>query len=333
MFKEGSEPIEAVAGRTGAALDGVGVLDEPEGLAVEVAGDEATEPTVYEADEVESSAAPDAMRLHLTSIGKVPLLTARQEIELAKRIERGDMEAKRRMVEANLRLVVSIAKNYSGRGLPLEDLVQEGSVGLIRAVEKFDWRRGFKFSTYATWWIRQAVTRGLADKGRTIRVPAHVVERLNRMAWTQRKLSQSLGRDPEDWEIADAMECSVSEIEDLKGVIRQPVSLDTPVGGREETRFGDLIEDDAAPSPFELADSKIRNQTVRYAVAALPEKERMMLELRYGLGGREPMTLEQVGDEFGVTRERVRQVETHVLRKLATLAASQDNRDRLSPRR
>ncbi len=279
--------------------------------------------------ESESSAAPDAMRLHLSSIGRVPLLTARQEIELAKRIERGDVEAKQRMIEANLRLVVSIAKNYSGRGLQLEDLVQEGSVGLIRAVEKFDWRRGFKFSTYATWWIRQAVTRGLADKGRTIRIPAHVVERLNRMAWTQRKLAQSLGRDPEVWEIADAMECSVSEIEDLQAVIRQPVSLDTPVGGREESRFGDLIEDETAPSPFELADTKIRNETVRNAVSALPEREREMLELRYGLGGKEPMTLEQVGEEFGVTRERVRQVETHVLRKMAALAASERARDGL----
>jgi RNA polymerase primary sigma factor len=283
-----------------------------------------------EESERETAAAPDAMRLHLSSIGRVPLLTARQEIELAKRIERGDVEAKQRMIEANLRLVVSIAKNYSGRGLPLEDLVQEGSVGLIRAVEKFDWRRGFKFSTYATWWIRQAVTRGLADKGRTIRIPAHVVERLNRMSWTQRKLAQSLGRDPEVWEIADAMDCSVSEIEDLQSVIRQPVSLDTPVGGREESRFGDLIEDEGAPSPFELADTKLRNETVRNAVGALPEKEREMLELRYGLGGREPMTLEQVGEEFGVTRERVRQVETHVLRKLAALAASDRARDGLS---
>jgi RNA polymerase primary sigma factor len=323
MLKEGTEARTAAV-----EVNEVADLVEVEAEVTELDGlpAEKAEAVVYEADEVESSAAPDAMRLHLTSIGKVSLLTASQEIALAKRIERGDMEAKRRMVEANLRLVVSIAKNSSGRGMPLEDLVQEGSVGLIRAVEKFDWRRGFKFSTYATWWIRQAVTRGLADKSRTIRVPAHVVERLNRMAWTQRKLSQTLGRDPETWEIADAMECSVSEIEDLQGVIRQPVSLDTPVGGREETRFGDLIEDESAPSPFEVADGHIRSQTIRGAVASLPEKERLMLELRYGLNGKEPMTLEQVGDEFGVTRERVRQVETHVLRKLATLASSQNDR-------
>ena len=321
MFKEGADGSVDRGNREVIAT----VEPEVAQLEAEIQA-EAVGETVYEAEEVESSAAPDAMRLHLTSIGKVPLLTARQEIELAKRIERGDMEAKRRMVEANLRLVVSIAKNYSGRGLPLEDLVQEGSVGLIRAVEKFDWRRGFKFSTYATWWIRQAVTRGLADKSRTIRVPAHVVERLNRMAWTQRKLSQTLGRDPEVWEIAEAMECSVSEIEDLKAVIRQPVSLDTPVGGREETRFGDLIEDDATPSPFEVADGHMRTETIRTAVAALPEKERLMLELRYGLNGREPMTLEQVGEKFGVTRERVRQVETHVLRKLKSLAAAQGPR-------
>ena len=284
------------------------------------------EPADSELDAVEEAseqvAAPDAMKLHLNAIGKVSLLTGAQEIALAKRIERGDMDAKQQMIEANLRLVVSIAKHYNGRGLPLEDLVQDGSIGLIRAVEKFDWRRGYKFSTYATWWIRQAVTRSLADKGRTIRIPAHVVERINRMSWTERKLSQQLGRDPEPEELAAELECSLAEIEDLRGMVRQPVSLETPVGGSEDSRFGDLIEDKFSPSPFEEAYGHMRNESIREAVEALPEKEREMLELRYGLGGREAMTLEQVGDEFGVTRERVRQVETHVLRKLKALTSA-----------
>ena len=292
-------------------------------IEVEELGPSAVEERKFEADS-ESPAAPDAMKIHLSAIGKVPLLTAAEEISLAKRIERGDDRAKQQMIEANLRLVVSIAKRYNGRGLPLEDLVQEGSLGLIRAVEKFDWRKGYKFSTYATWWIRQAVTRGLADKGRTIRIPAHVVERMNRMSWTERKLSQTLGRDPEPEELATALEWSVTEVEDIRAVIRQPVSLDLPVGGREESRFGDLIEDEAAPSPFEVAANQIRTESLRKAVKALPRKEREMLELRYGLTNESPMTLEQVGLRFGVTRERVRQVETHVLRKLATLTAAQE---------
>ncbi len=278
----------------------------------------------FKADKEGPSSAPDAMRIHLSAIGKVPLLTADQEVDLAQRIERGDTHAKQQMVEANLRLVVSIAKRYSGRGLPLEDLVQEGSLGLIRAVEKFDWRKGYKFSTYATWWIRQAVTRGLADKGRTIRIPAHVVERMNRMSWTERKLSQDLGRDPEPQELAEALEWSLDELEAVKAVIRQPVSLDTPVGGREESTFADLVEDEAAPSPFEMAAGNIRTESLRSAVASLPLREQKMLELRYGLNGEDPMTLEQVGVRFGVTRERVRQVETHVLRKLATLTAAHE---------
>ena len=274
--------------------------------------DEAEQPS-------EQSPAPDAMRLHLGSIGRVKLLTAAQEIALAKRIERGDMQAKQEMIEANLRLVVSIAKHYGGRGLPLEDLVQDGSVGLIRAVEKFDWRRGYKFSTYATWWIRQAVTRSLADKGRTIRIPAHVVERINRLSWTERKLSQKLGRDPQPEELAEALEWTMAELDDIKSMVRQPISLEVPVGGSEESRFGDLIEDKFSPSPFEIASESIRNESLREAVNALPDKERVMLELRYGLTNQKPMTLEQVGSEFGVTRERVRQVETHVLRKLKAL--------------
>lgn len=307
MLIEGTQQIE------------IGEVDEVADVEVSAA----REDRKYEAD-AETWSSPDAMRLHLQSIGKVPLLTASQEIVLAKRIERGDTRAKEQMIEANLRLVVSIAKRYSGRGLPLEDLVQEGSIGLIRAVEKFDWRKGYKFSTYATWWIRQSITRGLADKGRTIRIPAHVVERMNKMAWTERRLSQDLGRDPEPEELAAALEWSLDDLEEVRAVVRQPVSLDTPVGGREEGSFGDLIEDDRTPSPFDQTAGNIRTESLRKAVDSLPRKERMMLMLRYGLNGEDPMTLEQVGLRFGVTRERVRQVETHVLRKLETLTAAQE---------
>ncbi|HEY4778036.1 MAG TPA: sigma-70 family RNA polymerase sigma factor, partial [Solirubrobacterales bacterium] len=235
----------------------------------------------------------DSLRLYLRSIGRVELLTAAQEVELAKRIERGDMLAKRQMVEANLRLVVSIAKGYLGRGLSFLDLIQEGSLGLIRAVEKFDYRRGYKFSTYATWWIRQAVTRAIADKARTIRIPVHMVEKLNRVAHVERQLVQKLGREPEPAEIAAELRWPVADVRDIQRVSQLPVSLEKPVGDEDESELGDFVADDAVLEPFEEASEHLQKEGVRKALEALPERERQVIELRYGLGGGEPLTLLQ----------------------------------------
>ena len=265
----------------------------------------------------------DSLRLYLRSIGRVELLTAEQEIELARRIERGDMRAKRHMVEANLRLVVSIAKGYLGRGLSFLDLIQEGSLGLIRAVEKFDYRRGYKFSTYATWWIRQAVTRAIADKARTIRIPVHMVEKLNRVTHVERQLVQRLGREPEPEEIAAELEWSVREVRDILRVSQLPVSLEKPVGDEDESELGDFVADDTAESPFERATESLQREDIQRALDALPDRERHVIELRFGLRGHEPMTLEEVGHAFGVTRERIRQIETNTLRKLKQLPEAQ----------
>ncbi len=265
----------------------------------------------------------DSLRLYLRSIGQVDLLTAAQEVELAKRIERGDMLAKRQMVEANLRLVVSIAKGYLGRGLSFLDLIQEGSLGLIRAVEKFDYRRGYKFSTYATWWIRQAVTRAIADKARTIRIPVHMVEKLNRVAHVERQLVQKLGREPEAAEIADELRWPVSDVRDIIRVAQLPVSLEKPVGDEDESELGDFVADDAVLEPFEEASEHLQKEGVRRALDALPERERQVIELRYGLSGTEPLTLEEVGRTFGVTRERIRQIENNTLKKLKRLPEAQ----------
>src|SRR5882757_5992648 len=225
----------------------------------------------------------DSLRLYLRSIGAVDLLTAPQEVDLAKRIERGDMEAKRHMVEANLRLVVSIAKSYLGRGLSFLDLIQEGSLGLIRAVEKFDYRRGYKFSTYATWWIRQAVTRSLADKGRTIRIPVHMVERLNKVVHAERRLIQQLGREPSAAELADELECTVREVRDVMRITQQPVSLEKPVGEEDDSALADFVEDVSAASPFEIASEALRRENVMRVLAALPRREREVIEMRYGI--------------------------------------------------
>jgi RNA polymerase primary sigma factor len=269
----------------------------------------------------------DSLRLYLRSIGRVDLLTAEQEVMLAKRIERGDMDAKQQMIEANLRLVVSIAKNYLGRGLTFLDLIQEGSLGLIRAVEKFDYRRGYKFSTYATWWIRQAVTRAIADKARTIRIPVHMVEKLNKVVHVERALVQEMGREPSPEEIAKELEWTAREVKDILRMAQLPVSLEKPIGEDEDSSLGDFVEDETAESPFELASENLRRQNVRKALEALPEREREVMEMRFGLNGHQARTLEEVGRAFGVTRERIRQIENNTLKKLESLPEAQRLRD------
>jgi RNA polymerase primary sigma factor len=288
-----------------------------------------TQPDAPKKPELDLTVEPslDSLRLYLRSIGRVELLTAEEEIELAKRIERGDIEAKRHMVEANLRLVVSIAKGYLGRGLSFLDLIQEGSLGLIRAVEKFDYRRGYKFSTYATWWIRQAVTRAIADKARTIRIPVHMVEKLNRVTHVERQLVQRLGREPEPHEIAAELKCSVREVRDILRVAQLPVSLDKPIGDEEESELGDFVADETVESPFEAATENLQREDIQKALDSLPERERQVIELRYGLRGHEPLTLEEVGRAFGVTRERVRQIENNTLKKLKHLPEAQRFRE------
>ena len=269
----------------------------------------------------------DSLQLFLKDIGKVPLLTAAQEVELAKRIERGDQRAKQGMISANLRLVVSIAKNYRNQGLPFLDLIQEGTIGLVRAVEKFDYRRGFKFSTYATWWIRQAVARALADKSRTIRMPVHVVERLNKIGRVERKLVGELGREPTSLEIALELDFDVAEVEQIRRSAQAPVSLEKPVGDDEESEFGHFIADELASAPDEAADTTLRKETLKRILGALSARERRVLELRYGLDGHHPRTLDEVGRTFSVTRERVRQIENQSLKKLQALAESQKLRE------
>jgi RNA polymerase primary sigma factor len=269
----------------------------------------------------------DSLRLYLRAIGRVPLLTAAEEVALAKRIERGDIAAKQHMVEANLRLVVSIAKSYVGRGLTLLDLIQEGSLGLIRAVEKFDYRRGYKFSTYATWWIRQAVTRSLADKGRTIRIPVHMVERLNKLVHAERRLIQQLGREPNPAELADELECTVREVRDVMRITQQPISLEKPVGEEDDSALADFVEDVSAASPFEIASEALRRENVIRVLQCLPRREREVIEMRYGIVGGRSRTLEEVGRAFNITRERVRQIENRTLKKLQTLPEAQQLRE------
>ena len=269
----------------------------------------------------------DSLRLYLRSIGRVDLLTADEEVSLAKRIERGDMAAKQQMVEANLRLVVSIAKGYLGRGLSFLDLIQEGSLGLIRAVEKFDYRRGYKFSTYATWWIRQAVTRAIADKARTIRIPVHMVEKLNKVVHVERQLVQEFGREPSPEEIAIELQWTAREVKDILRIAQLPVSLEKPIGEEEDSELGDFVEDAAAESPFERASENLRRENVQKALDALPQREREVIEMRYGLKGHQARTLEEVGRAFGVTRERIRQIENNTLKKLECLPEAQRLRD------
>jgi RNA polymerase primary sigma factor len=268
--------------------------------------------------EVEASPGPteDTVGLYLREISQVPLLTAAEEVSLAKALERGDERARRRLIESNLRLVVSIARRYSGRGLSFLDLIQEGNVGLMKAVERYDWRLGHRFSTYATWWIRQAVTRALADQGRTIRVPAQVVDTINRMARVERQLTQTFNRAPTHDEVAAAMGLKTTKVEELKRVSQEPVSLAAPVG-EDSTELGEMIEDEHQRHLGSDMAASQRDAHVSDLVAQLPYRERLILELRYGLAGNRPHTLEEVGRRFGVTRERVRQIETRTLRRLA----------------
>ena len=289
------------------------------------APEEFDDPAPEETSEVEVTT--DSLQLFLKDIGKVELLTAAQEVELAKRIERGDHSAKQAMVEANLRLVVSIAKRYRNQGLPFLDLIQEGTIGLVRAAEKFDYRKGFKFSTYATWWIRQAVARALADKGRTIRMPVHVVEKLNKITRTERKLRSEQGREPSSAEIANELEMTIDEVDQIRRTSQTPVSLEKPVGDDDESEFGHFIEDESEPLPDEVAGLSLRNEALSRALAMLGDRERKVLELRFGLNGEAPRTLDEVGRAFNVTRERIRQIENHALKKLRALAESQMLRD------
>ena len=324
--------------RTGEVLELVEVFDldtydvdafhrELEHRGIEVAEDEVEAAPVAPTAPFSYETTTDALQLFLREAGRHPLLTAAQEVELAKGIERGDMRCKQRMIQSNLRLVVSIAKNYRNQGLPFLDLIQEGTLGLIRAVEKFDWRRGFKFSTYATWWIRQAVARALADKARTIRMPVHVVEKLNKIVRSERKLRAELCREPTPLEIAIDLDLPLDEVEQIMRSAQTPVSLEKPVGDEEESEFGHFLTDENVPLPDEAAEVAMRRETLRKILSTLSHRERRVLELRYGLDGEHPRTLDEVGRTFNVTRERIRQIENQSLKKLRALADAHSLKD------
>ncbi len=285
--------------------------------------------SMEELAELESVSIADPVRMYLREIGKIPLLTPEEEIELAKRIEEGDEEAKRKLIEANLRLVVSIAKKYIGRGLSFLDLIQEGNLGLIRAVEKFDYRKGFKFSTYATWWIRQAITRAIADQARTIRIPVHMVETINKLIRVSRQLVQQLGREPATEEIAQALGLPPEKVEDIQRIAQEPVSLETPIGEEEDSQLGDFLEDKESPNPEEATAGQLLREQLEEMLGELTEREREVLRLRFGLEDGHAHTLEEVGKRFNVTRERIRQIEAKALRKLRHPSRSKRLRDYL----
>ncbi|MCE5287444.1 MAG: RNA polymerase sigma factor RpoD [Pelosinus sp.] len=269
----------------------------------------------------------DPVRMYLKEIGRVPLLTADEEIKLAQRMEQGDEEAKRRLAEANLRLVVSIAKRYVGRGMLFLDLIQEGNLGLIKAVEKFDYNKGYKFSTYATWWIRQAITRAIADQARTIRIPVHMVETINKLIRVSRQLLQELGREPLPEEIAKEMDISVERVREIMKIAQEPVSLETPIGEEEDSHLGDFIEDQDAPAPAEAASFMLLKEQLEEVLETLTPREEKVLRLRFGLDDGRARTLEEVGQHFGVTRERIRQIEAKALRKLRHPSRSKKLKD------
>ena len=271
----------------------------------------------------------DPVRMYLKEIGKVPLLSAEEEIELAKRMELGDQEAKKQLAEANLRLVVSIAKRYVGRGMLFLDLIQEGNLGLIKAVEKFDYRKGYKFSTYATWWIRQAITRAIADKARTIRIPVHMVETINKLIRVSRQLLQELGREPSPEEISEEMNMPVERVREILKISQEPVSLETPIGEEEDSHLGDFIQDDNVPVPADAAAFTLLKEQLVEVLGTLTEREQKVLRLRFGLDDGRARTLEEVGKEFNVTRERIRQIEAKALRKLRHPSRSRKLKDYL----
>jgi RNA polymerase primary sigma factor len=279
----------------------------------------------------EESGSVDTLRVYLRQIGQVPLLTAADEVELARRVERGDAEAKRRMIEANLRLVVSIAKKKVNRGVPLSDLIQEGTFGLIRAVEKFDWRRGYKFSTYATWWIHQSVARAVTNHARTVRLPVHIVDRVHRIARVQQRLLQELGREPTTAELAAELELTVREVEGALRAARRPLSLEKPSGDDDGGRLGDFLVDEGAVEPLEATAASFRRRALARALESLPERERAVLALRFGLAGDRPETFEMIGRRYGLTRERIRQLELQALAKLADLPETARLRDGVRP--
>lgn len=309
-------------------VDVLRVTEEEEDIVLE------PEEEIEEIEEIDFSvpegiSIDDPVRMYLKEIGKVPLLNADDEIELAKRMKDGDIEAKKRLAEANLRLVVSIAKRYVGRGMMFLDLIQEGNLGLIKAVEKFDYTKGFKFSTYATWWIRQAITRAIADQARTIRIPVHMVETINKLIRVQRQLLQELGREPSPEEVAKEMDIPVERVREIQKISQEPVSLETPIGEEEDSHLGDFIQDDNVPVPAEAAAFTLLKEQLLDVLGTLTEREQKVLRLRFGLDDGRARTLEEVGKEFNVTRERIRQIEAKALRKLRHPSRSRKLKDYL----
>jgi len=313
-------------------LASMGIEVVPEVPDLEPMDDAVIEPSAEEDVDLsipEGIAIDDPVRMYLKEIGRIPLLTPEEEIELAKRIEQGDEEAKRRLAEANLRLVVSIAKRYVGRGMLFLDLIQEGNLGLIKAVEKFDYRKGYKFSTYATWWIRQAITRAIADQARTIRIPVHMVETINKLIRVSRQLLQELGREPTPEEIAKEMGISEEKVREIMKIAQEPVSLETPIGEEEDSHLGDFIEDQDARAPAEEASYTLLREQLEEVLKTLTDREQKVLRLRFGLDDGRARTLEEVGQKFGVTRERIRQIEAKTLRKLRHPSRSKKLKDYL----